>query len=106
MPEEKVASDRPERKTPSQPAPGRLAIAFQEPLATIIRLHKAKADFRARIQGQLNRSGREASRVGYSGDDIELARFAVVAFLDEAVLHSKNEVLANWEQLLGDDAGE
>jgi type VI secretion system protein ImpK len=71
-----------------------------------LKLHKAKAGFRGTIETLLDNARKRAARDGYSEDDIELAQFAVVAFLDEAVLHSNVGHLSNWEQMLGNDAGE
>ena len=41
-------------------------------------------------------SAEEARRRGYSGEDIQLATFAVVAFLDESILNMHNPVFADW----------
>ena len=47
---------------------------------------------RQRIKDLLDRADREADRAGASSDDIRLAKFAIVAFIDETILSS------NWSQ--------
>ena len=49
----------------------------------------------------------EGRQRGYSDEEMQLARFAAVAFLDESILNSRNPVFADWprkplqEQLFG-----
>jgi type VI secretion system protein ImpK len=40
-----------------------------------------------------------ATRKGYSVEDVRLATFAVVAFLDESILNSNNPVFADWPRM-------
>jgi len=40
--------------------------------------------------------GNQALAAGYSSDDVKLASFACVAFLDESVLNSQNPIFADW----------
>jgi type VI secretion system protein ImpK len=81
---------------------GRLAIALQEPLTTIARLRANKqvaADaesFRTRIKQVLASAEQEATTLGYAGDDVRFALFAVIAFLDETVLNSGQPMFAEW----------
>ena len=90
---------------------GRLALAFQELLTTVLKVQSVdNPEFRNDILKQLERAAELAQAAGYSGEDIGLAQFAVVAFLDEAVLNSRNPRLTGWEpvqsQLFGTtDAG-
>lgn len=90
-----------------QPAPARttyenLAILFQEPLTVITRLRANRqvvrdADsFRMHLRAGLTAAEQEASRRGYNGEDIRVAVFAIVAFLDESVLNSQNPYFADW----------
>lgn len=87
-----------------EPSPrrGRLAIALQEPLTTIARLRANKqvaADaesFRTRIKQVLASGEQEATALGYTGDDVRFALFAVIAFLDETVLNSGQPMFADW----------
>src|SRR4051812_15068181 len=81
---------------------GRLAVALQEPLTTIARLRADKqvaADaesFRIRIKQVLAAREQEAGALGYAGDDVRFALFAVIAFLDETVLNSGQAMFADW----------
>lgn len=79
-----------------------LALVFQEFFTVIVRLRSGRhsvgsADsFRNTVQGVLKRAESEALSHGYSADDVKLARFAAVAFLDESVLNSRNQIFAEW----------
>jgi type VI secretion system protein ImpK len=81
---------------------GQLALVFQEVLTAIVRLRcnrqvAADADsFRAHVKQLLSSADRDARRLGYSGDDVALALYAVVAFLDESVLNSTQPMFASW----------
>ena len=39
------------------------------------------------------------TRMGYAADDVRLATFAVVAFLDESILNSNNPIFADWPRM-------
>ena len=87
------------------PLPGRtsnLALVFQEMLTVIVRLRSGRqivADaetFRVGTLKALKRAEQEAHTLGYSVEDIRLACFAVVAFLDESVLNSRDPVFGDW----------
>jgi type VI secretion system protein ImpK len=54
------------------------------------------ASFRAQIWAAVRQAEDDARRRGYSTDDIELAVFAVVAFLDESILNLRLPVFADW----------
>src|SRR4029078_2383351 len=88
-----------------QAAPRRvenLAFVFQELLTVGERLRSNRqqvADapsFRARMWGAVKKADEDARRRGYSADDIELATFAVIAFLDESILNLRLPVFADW----------
>ena len=90
---------------PQQPAPRRaenLAYCFQELLTVGERLRSNRqqvADapsFRAQIWAAVRQADDDARRRGYSADDIELATFAVIAFLDESILNLRLPVFADW----------
>jgi type VI secretion system protein ImpK len=91
-----AAGDRAERRH------GRLALALQEILTATVRLRAgrqtaADADaFRAHAKHVLAAAERDAMAAGYSGDDVWLARFAAVAFLDESVLNSGQLIFQDW----------
>jgi type VI secretion system protein ImpK len=96
---------------------GMLALALQEPLVTTVRLRanrQAAADaasFREHIKQLLTRAHDEARRAGYGGEDVKLAIYAVVVFLDESVLNSRHPAFAEWprrplqEELFGGHMG-
>jgi type VI secretion system protein ImpK len=108
---------------PSGSAPGRrldnLAMLFQEALTVVVRLRsnrQAVGDpqaFRAQITAALQAAGQEAIRQGYAPEDVRVATFAIVAFLDESILNSHNPAFNDWvrkplqQELFGVDvAGE
>jgi len=89
--------------TPAAPTRrGQLALSLQEPFTTIARLRAnrqvaADADsFRTRIKQVLAAAEQEARQAGYAADDVRLALFAVIAFLDETVLNSRQPMFADW----------
>jgi type VI secretion system protein ImpK len=79
-----------------------LALVLQEVLTAIVRLRsnrQAVSDansFRIHMREALKSADQEARKRGYSGDTIQLAIFAVVAFLDESILNSRNPLFADW----------
>lgn len=79
-----------------------LAFCFQELLTVGERLRSGRQavqdaeSFRYGIREALKTAGEEGRRRGYTGDDIQLAIFAVVAFLDESILNLQNPVFADW----------
>jgi type VI secretion system protein ImpK len=81
---------------------GYLALTLQEALTAIVRLRadrQVAADagsFRAHVRQVLGMAEQEARRVGYSSDDVRFALYAVVAFLDESVLNSRQPMFAEW----------
>ena len=99
-----VATDRPHGALTelSSSRRGLLALSLQEPFTTIARLRAnrqvaADADsFRTRIKQVLAAAEQEARQAGYASDDTRLALFAVIAFLDETVLNSRQAMFADW----------
>jgi type VI secretion system protein ImpK len=79
-----------------------LALVFQEVLTAIVRLRShrhsiSNADtFRAQMREALRRAEQEAGNRGYSQEDIRLATFAVVAFLDESILNLRDPIFVDW----------
>ena len=79
-----------------------LAFVFQELLTVGERLRSNRqqvadaASFRAQIWGAVRQAEEDARRRVYPTDDIELAVFAVVAFLDESILNLRLPVFADW----------
>lgn len=88
-----------------QPQPRRvenLALVFQELLTVGERLRANRqqvgdaASFRAQLWARIKLADEEARRQNYQAADIELAIFAVVAFLDESILNLRLPVFVDW----------
>jgi type VI secretion system protein ImpK len=79
-----------------------LALAFQEILTVSGRLRAGRqavsdaATFRYNILEGLKAADQQARAQGYNGEDIKLAIFAVVAFVDESVLNLRHPAFADW----------
>ena len=79
-----------------------LALGFQEVFPAVVRLRynrQAVLDaetFRAQMRQALRVAEQEARSRGSSAEDVKQVIFAVVAFLDESVLTSRNPVFVNW----------
>jgi type VI secretion system protein ImpK len=90
--------------TPTQPTRRveNLAFVFQELLTVGERLRSNRqqvadaASFRAQIWAAVRQAEEDARRRAYPTDDIELAVFAAVAFLDESILNLRLPVFADW----------
>ena len=92
---------------PNAPAPARtenLALCFQELITAVVRLRVGRQQapdaeaFRRQVLQAIQAADREARERGYSGDDIKLAVFATVAFLDETILNLRQPAFAEWER--------
>jgi type VI secretion system protein ImpK len=81
-----------------------LALIYQEVLTATTRLRsnrQAVSDaesFRANTREALRLADTEGRRRGYSDDELQLARFAAVAFLDESILNSRLPVFSDWSR--------
>lgn len=81
---------------------GALALALQETFTAIARLRTNRASaadaesFRAHVKQLLATADGDAKRAGYAPEDVNLAIFATVAFLDESVLNSSQPMFADW----------
>jgi len=81
-----------------------LPLLYQNILTGIVRIQagrQALSDlelFRKRMRATLREVEREASNAGYDGAEIREAEFAVVAFLDEAILSSKDPKVEEWRK--------
>ncbi|MBV8807903.1 MAG: DotU family type IV/VI secretion system protein, partial [Acidobacteriaceae bacterium] len=79
-----------------------LALIFQEVLTVVERLRARRQNvsdseaFRSHLRNALKSAEQDALRRGYNSEDVRVATFAVVAFLDESVLNSQNPVFADW----------
>ncbi len=99
------------------PRRGLLAVALQEVLTAIGRVranHQSVTDaatFRNHVKQLLSGAHEEARRAGYASDDVKLAIYAIVMFLDESILNSPLPALAGWsrkplqEELFGEHMG-
>src|SRR5438270_1637827 len=82
-----------------------LALSFQEVFTAIVRLRYKRqtvstADsLSPQIKQTLKAAEQEARTRGYSQEDTRRVIFAVVAFLDESVLGSRNPAFADWPRL-------
>ena len=82
--------------------PDNLALAFQEILTVVERLRSNRqpipdaATFRYQFREALKQADAEARKRGYTAEDIQLAIFAVVAFLDESIFNLRSPVFADW----------
>jgi type VI secretion system protein ImpK len=79
-----------------------LAMAYQEMLTVITRLRSGRQDvsdpalFRSRVMSSLKVAEDQAAQKGYTTENIRAATFAAVALLDESILNSGNDSLAEW----------
>jgi type VI secretion system protein ImpK len=79
-----------------------LALVFQEILVGSERLRTGRqtvsdpAVFRQQVIDALKTADQQARNQGYAAEDIRLAIFAVVAFVDESILNLRLPVFADW----------
>jgi type VI secretion system protein ImpK len=82
--------------------PENLALLYQEVLTAIERLRANRQGvndanaFRHHTREAIKTASGAALAAGYAADDVKLATFATVAFLDESVLNSQNPIFADW----------
>jgi type VI secretion system protein ImpK len=86
----------------ASPRRGQLALALQEAFTAIARLRanrQVAADaesLRNRMKQVLATAEQVGRQAGYTTDDVRLALFGVIAFLDESVLNSGQPMFAEW----------
>ncbi len=79
-----------------------LALAYQELITVGERLRTGRqqvsdsATFRQQLLGAIDQSSDNARKQGYAQEDVELATFASIAFLDESILNLRSPVFADW----------
>src|ERR1700680_3444070 len=79
-----------------------LALIYQEVLTAIERLRANRQGvndagaFRHHTREAIKTAASQALTAGYPADDVKLATFATVAFLDESVLNSQSPVFTDW----------
>jgi type VI secretion system protein ImpK len=83
-----------------------IGLEFQEVFTIVVRLRFQRQavtsdanSFRAEMKKRLREAEQRARSRGYSAEDVKQAVFAVVAFLDESVLSSRNPTFADWPRL-------
>jgi type VI secretion system protein ImpK len=87
----------------------RLALLYEGILTATVRVQSARQqvqdpeNFRTRMKQALREIASTAARKGYSADDVQEANFAVVAFLDEAVLTSDPSATEWAQKSLGEE---
>lgn len=96
----------PVQSSAAPPAPparsDNLALIFQEMLTVIVRLRSSRQKvtdaelFRRQVLSALKLADRNAREKGYPDEDIDLAKYAVVAFLDESVLNLQSPTFREW----------
>jgi type VI secretion system protein ImpK len=89
---------------PATPRADTLALLYQGMLTGIVRIQSGRQPltdletFRRRMKSALQEIEREAGTAGYGSAEIRDAEFAVVAFLDETILSSKNQKAEEWRK--------
>lgn len=79
-----------------------LALAFQEVFTVILRTRfyvqrvEDAEGFRATLRKMISTAVKEASALGYSDEASKMAIYAMIGFLDESVLNSKDPAFADW----------
>ena len=79
-----------------------LAWVFQEIFTAIERLRSSRQPvtdanaFRHQMKEALRMADAEGKKRGYDGEELKLAVFAVIAFLDESILNLRLPVFADW----------
>lgn len=79
-----------------------LALCFQELFTAIVRLRANRQEvsnaevFRGQVLQAIRVASQNAKARGYSDEDIQLAVFAIAAFLDESILNLRKPVFQEW----------
>jgi type VI secretion system protein ImpK len=79
-----------------------LALALQEVLTVSARLRSGKqsvddaAAFRLQVMEALKTANQQSRQQGYDPEDVKLAIFAAVSFVDESVLNLRSPAFADW----------
>src|SRR5688572_17361728 len=79
-----------------------LAMILQEVITATVRLKSGRQQvsdaqtFRLQMREALRAAEREGRQRGYSENNVGLAIFAVVAFLDEVILNLRNPIFVDW----------
>src|SRR5208337_3771525 len=98
------SSDRKEAVVAAVPArrTENLALIYQEIFTAIVRLRARRQSipsaetFRGQVRHAVKLAEQNAKRGVYTEEDIRLATFAVVAFLDESILNLRDPIFDQW----------
>lgn len=97
-------STQPMEAASAAPRSDTLALLYQSIFTGIVRIQNGKQSlsdldtFRRRMKAALQEVEREATVAGYGPSEIREAEFAVVAFLDEAILTSRDPKSDEWRR--------
>jgi len=79
-----------------------LALAFQEVFTVVLRtrffvqrVENAEV-FRSTLRAMISSAVKEASALGYTDEASKMAIYAMIGFLDESILNSKDPTFADW----------
>jgi type VI secretion system protein ImpK len=81
-----------------------LALLYQEVFTAIVRVRANRQPvtdpqaFRHHMREALRSAANQGIAAGYNAEDVRLATFAAVAFLDESVLNSQAALAADWRR--------
>jgi len=95
---------QPTNSSPTVSRSDTLALLYQNILTGIVRIQGGRQPltdvetFRRRMKAALQEVEREASAAGYGSAELRDAEFAVVAFLDEAILSSRDPKAEEWRK--------
>jgi len=87
---------------PSGERQSNLALAFEELLTAVVRLRGNRQSvsdaesFKRHVRAALHSAMQEGNARGYAPEDVSIAAYAVVAFLDESILNLRSPVFAAW----------
>jgi type VI secretion system protein ImpK len=81
-----------------------LALAFQEAITVILRtrFHVQRVEntdsFRAVMRKVISSAAKECGNMGYSPDTTKMAVYAIIGFLDESILSSRDPIFNDWHK--------
>ena len=87
---------------PQEMKTNNLALAFQEVFTVILRTRffvqrvENAETFRATLRKMISAAVKDASAMGYSDEASKMAIYAMIGFLDESILNSKDPTFADW----------
>ena len=87
---------------PQETKTNNLALAFQEVFTVILRTRffvqrvENAESFRATLRKMISAVVKDSSAMGYSDEASKMAIYAMIGFLDESVLNSKDPTFADW----------